>query len=141
MHDLTLLERIAAMEKGQRNAPERRQIERSLARHLTSLLNTRRGSVLIAPDYGIADVTDLGRSFTEESVDEFKTELERVIMTYEPRLSYVKVLYTPRPDVPLSAVFEIEAAIRTEYGHQTLHFETLIDATGAVRLAGETGRI
>lgn len=135
MRELTLLERIDALENGRDDAP-RQRLERSLARHLTSMLNTRRGSVPIAPDYGISDVTDLGRSFTEESVDEFKTELERVIMLYEPRLSSVRVKYAPRPDMPLSAVFEIEALANTEYGPQTLHFETMLDATGTVRLAG-----
>jgi type VI secretion system protein len=139
MHDLTLLERIEALENARTGTTELWSLERSLARHLTSMLNTRRGSVPIAPDYGIADVTDLGRSFTEESVTEFKTELERVIMRYEPRLSAVRVTYVPRPDTPLSAVFELEAAVNTEYGRQTLRFETLLDATGVVRLAEGAG--
>lgn len=134
MRDLTLLERISALETNHDGGTKR--LEHSLVRHLTAILNTRRGSVPIAPDYGIADVTDLGRSFTEESVEEFKAELERVIMHYEPRLSSVRVKHTPRPETPLSAVFEIEAAVNTEYGRQTLRFETMLDATGAVRLAG-----
>jgi type VI secretion system protein len=136
MHDLTLLERIAAAESAGDGATEQQRLERSLARHLTSMLNTRRGSVPIAPDYGTSDVTDLGRSFTRESVAEFKAELEQVIMRYEPRLASVRVDYTPRPDMPLSAVFEIEATVGTEYGRQTLRFETMLDATGTVRLAG-----
>ena len=136
MHDLTLLERIGAMENARSEVTERQRLERSLARHLISMLNTRRGSVPIAPDYGISDVTDLGRSFTEESVAEFKAEMERVIMRYEPRLSSVRVEYTPRPETPLSAVFEIEASVNTEYGRQTVRFETMLDATGAVRLGG-----
>lgn len=135
MHELTLLERIGAMGNTRGGATGRQRLERSLARHLTSMLNTRRGSVPIAPDYGIADVTDLGRSFTEENVAEFKTELERVIMRYEPRFSSVRVEYAPRPETPLSAVFEIEATVHTEQGPQKLHFETMLDATGAVRLA------
>jgi len=138
MHEFTLLERIDAMENAHDKATRRQCLERSLARHLTAILNTRRGSVPIAPDYGIADVTDLGRSFTEESVTDFKAELERVIMRYEPRLSAVRVHYSPRPDMPLSAVFEIEAAVNTEYGRQTLHFETILEATGTVRLSEGT---
>ena len=138
MHELKLLERIDAMESVRDKATGRQRLERSLARHLASLLNTRRGSVPIAPDYGIADVTDLGRSFTEESVADFTTELERVIMCYEPRLSAVRVTYSPRPEAPLSAVFEIEAAVNTEYGPQTLYFETILDAAGTMRLAEGT---
>ena len=134
MHEYTLLERIDAMENARDKATTRQRLQRSLARHLTSMLNTRRGSVPIAPDYGIADVTDLGRSFTEESVADFKEELERVIMRYEQRLSSVRVHYAPRPDMPLSALFEIEAVVTMEYGQQTLHFETVLEASGIVRL-------
>ena len=139
MHELTLLERIDAMASVRDKATGRQRLERSLARHLASLLNTRRGSVPIAPDYGIADVTDLGRSFTEESLADFTAELERVIMRYEPRLASVRVAYSPRTDAPLSAVFEIEAAVTTEYGRQTLYFETRLDATGMMRLTEGAG--
>ncbi len=140
MPDLTLLQRIAALENPNKlsGLTARQRLERSLARHLTAILNTRRGSVPIAPDYGIADVTDLGRSFTEETVEEFKIDLERVIMRYEPRLAAVTVQYSPRPEAPLAAVFTIEAAVNTEYGVQTLHFETLLDAAGTVRLTEGT---
>jgi predicted component of type VI protein secretion system len=68
-------------------------------------------------------------------VSEFKAELERVVMRYEPRLCAVRVEYAPRPNAPLSAVFELEASVNTEYGLQTMHFETMLDATGTVRLA------
>jgi type VI secretion system protein len=138
MPGLTLLERIKALEDARPGATEGQTLERSLVRHLNSLLNTRRGSVPIAPDYGIADVTDLGRSFTEETVAEFTAELERVIMRYEPRLSAVRVTHTPRPEMPLAAIFEIEAAVDTAYGRQTLRFETMLDAAGALRLAEGT---
>jgi type VI secretion system lysozyme-related protein len=136
MHELTLLERIAAAESPQISAAQqRRRLEKSLVRHLSSMLNTRRGSVPIAPDYGVADVTDLGRSFTEESIEEFKTELERVIMCYEPRLSAVQIEYIPRPDTPLAAVFEIKTTVNTEYGQEILQFETRLDATGSIQVA------
>jgi type VI secretion system protein len=98
------------------------------------MLNTRRGNVPIAPDYGIADFTDLGSSFTEESVSDLKAELERVIMRYEPRLSNVRVRYSPRPDLPLAAVFQLEGTIRTENGVSPLRFETILNATGVVSL-------
>ena len=138
MPDLTLLERIKALEDARNDLVDGKSLERSLVRHLTALLNTRRGSAPIADDYGIADVTDLGRSFTEETLGEFTAELERVIMRYEPRLSALRVKHAPRTDAPLSAVFEIEAAVDTAYGRHTLRFETMLDVTGTVRLAGGT---
>jgi type VI secretion system protein len=142
MNEFTLLERLVRLDKSAGRpdmlAPQE-ALERSLARHLSALLNTRRGAVPIAPDYGIGDVTDLGRSFTEESIHEFTSGLERMLLRYEPRLSKVRVNYTPRKDVPLAAFFDIEATIATEYGEQVLRFETMLDATGAARLTRGDG--
>jgi type VI secretion system protein len=139
MQDMTLLERIRALEKGEYapGAHDPARLNRSLLRHLTAILNTRRGSVPIAPDYGIADVTNLGSSFTEESISDMQTDMEGVIMRYEPRLSAVHMKCTPKPDMPLAAVFHLDAAIQTENGTMPLHFDTILDATGAVRLKSD----
>jgi type VI secretion system protein len=139
VQDLTLLERVYAMEKGtaRLGAHSTERLYRSLIRHLRDMLNTRRGSVPIAPDYGIADMTDLGSKFTEESVEDLKADLERLVKHYEPRLHDVKVGYTPRPDMPLAAVFSLEASIRTENGIVPLRFQTILDAAGTVRIKGE----
>jgi type VI secretion system protein len=119
MQDMTLLERIHALEKEGKESvahfsPAR--LQQSLMRHLTAMLNTRRGNVPIAPDYGIADLTDLGSNFTEEGIGDLEAELARVILRYEPRLSDVRVQYAPRPDLPLAAVFILEAMVQTEQG-------------------------
>ncbi|MDR1241854.1 MAG: type VI secretion system baseplate subunit TssE [Deltaproteobacteria bacterium] len=136
MRDLTLLERIYAVEKGEKNldAYNPARLQRSLVRHLTAMLNTRRGSVPIAPDYGLADLTDFGSSFTEESIHDIGAELERVITLYEPRLSKVHVAYTPRQDLPLEAVFRLEGEALTADGTSPLRFETVLDAAGSVSI-------
>ena len=142
MQDMTLLERIHALEKGEREpgGHDPMRLNRSLLRNLTAILNTRRGSVPIAPDYGLADVTDLGSSFTEESIADIRASLEHVVMRYEPRLSSVHMEYTPKSDLPLAAVFSLDATIQTKNGATPLHFDTILDATGTVRLKsdGET---
>ncbi|MDR2075871.1 MAG: type VI secretion system baseplate subunit TssE [Desulfovibrio sp.] len=140
MQDMTLLERVYALEKeGKDNiarfSPDR--LRRSIMRHLTAMLNTRRGNVPIAPDYGIADLTDLGSGFTKEGVSDLEAELARVILRYEPRLRDVRVTYAPRPDLPLAAVFRIDAICQTENGPSPLQLETILDATGIVRLQEE----
>jgi type VI secretion system protein len=137
MQDMTLLERLHALEKKKQEnigqfSPAR--LQRSLMRHLTAMLNTHRGNVPIAPDYGIGDLTDLGSNFTEEGVGDMEEELARVILRYEPRLSDVRLQYAPRPDLPLAAVFRLEATVQTEHGPSPLRFETILDATGVVRL-------
>jgi type VI secretion system protein len=140
MQDMTLLERIHALEKEGKESPGHfspERLQRSLLQHLTAMLNTRRGNVPIAPDYGLADLTDLGSSFTEEGVGDLEEELARVILRYEPRLSDVRVQYAPRPDLPLAAVFRLEATVQMENGPSPLRFETILDATGVVRLREE----
>ncbi|NUO81061.1 type VI secretion system baseplate subunit TssE [candidate division KSB1 bacterium] len=72
------------------NLPEDRKLRLSIAEHLKLLLQTRRGSVLHLPDYGIPDVLqsyiDAGRS-----VDPFMEQIRSTILKYEPRLGEVKV--------------------------------------------------
>jgi type VI secretion system protein len=139
MRELTLLERIYALEKGEKDLgpynPAR--LHRSLLRHLTAMLNTRRGNVPIAPDYGLADLTDLGSNFTEESINDIGEELERAIRLYEPRLINVRVKFTPKKDMPLEAVFLLEGEVLTADGRSPLRFETVLDAAGAVRIREE----
>lgn len=139
MQEGTLLERISAMEKGRQDLGPRSmgRLERSLVRHLTALLNTRQGSVPMAPDYGVPDFTDLGSSFSTESIPALREDLERIVLAYEPRLSNVRINYTPRPDMPLAAVFRLEAEVMTGEGPRRLAFETILDATGKVRLQTE----
>ncbi|MDR1777093.1 MAG: type VI secretion system baseplate subunit TssE [Desulfovibrio sp.] len=139
MHDLTLLERIEALEKGEKtlDARDPARLQRSIVRHLTAMLNTHRGNVPIAPDYGLADLTDMGSSFTEESVDKLKENLERVIARFEPRITNVRVEYAPKPDMPMVAVFRLDAVVQTENGPAPLRLETILDAAGAVRLGEE----
>lgn len=137
MQKLTLLERIDYLEKNRPNRPEQMTLEKSLMRHLTDLLNTRKGSVPIAPDYGIADITDLGRSFSKETINEFTCALENVVLRYEPRLSAIHILYNADTVAPLSASFKIEATLAKELGQQKIQFETTLDSTGSVRLTRE----
>ena len=139
MLELTLLERISAMEKGREDLGPRSagRLEASLVRHLTALLNTRQGSVPLAPDYGVPDFTDLGSTFTMQSIPELSRDLARIIQTYEPRLKNVRVVHTPRPDMPLAAVFRLEAEVPTEEGSFHMAFETILEAAGKVRLQTE----
>ncbi len=138
MNPLTLLERISDIAQPKHSTEpvltDTEKLERSLRRNLTSILNTNKGSVPIAPEYGISDITDLGHSFSEESIQEFIDELERVILQYEPRLLSATITYTPRSDKPLDAVFTLEGTLKKEFGMQVLRFETELNASGQVKI-------
>ncbi len=147
MQSLTLLERLTELEnlsqkKGGEDFTKKsplQKLEASVIRHLNAILNTRKGSVPIAPDFGIADITDLGRSFTDESLEDFKSELERVILLYEPRLSGISIKHSPKANSPLFVVFLIEATISATIegreGQHLLQFETLFDASNVAYLS------
>ncbi len=146
MYALTLLERIAALAHADttENArlPHAVRLEDAFLRHLTCILNTRKGSVPIAPDYGIADMTDLGRSFSEESIKSFRESLEATLLRYEPRLTSVKIRHITQDNAKahatsyatLTPLFEISATAKTPYGEERLRFETSVDTTGIIRI-------
>jgi type VI secretion system protein len=60
----------------------------SIKGHLWRLLNTRRGSVLIDPDYGVPDLTLGSRAYDE---DEVQSILKTVIQRYERRLEKLRL--------------------------------------------------
>jgi type VI secretion system protein len=131
---LLLLERIQALEKGRPDTGDQAALQRSVMRHLSALLNTRRGSVPIAEDYGIGETMDIAGDFSKEGIATLERDLEAVIGKYEPRLANVKVTFAPRNALPLTVVFRIDASLATETGPRPLRLETILDADGAVHL-------
>ena len=64
----------------------------SVKGHLWRLLNTRRGSAMIDPDYGIPDLS-LGSQ--SHDADAIETLLRSVIERYEPRLRQLRLSVLP----------------------------------------------
>jgi len=59
----------------------------SIAENLARMLNTRRGSALINPDYGILDLSDLPGTMTALEIERLVRFLREQIERYEPRLT------------------------------------------------------
>lgn len=78
----------------------------AVAAHVQRICSIRRGSLLLAPDYGIDDVTLLFHSFP--MIDAWGEALERTLARYEPRLRNVQVL----PVVDESSDTTLRAEIR-----------------------------
>ena len=72
------------------NLPEDRKQRLSIAENLKMLLQTRRGSVLHLPDFGIPDVL---QSYIEagRALEPLMEDIRATILKYEPRLAEVKV--------------------------------------------------
>lgn len=70
--------------------PEDEKLRLSIAENLTMVLQTRRGSVLHLPDFGIPDILQVYQD-AGGSLDPVRTLIRETILKYEPRISEVKV--------------------------------------------------
>jgi type VI secretion system protein len=135
MREERLLERIKVWEK----EPERRSKEDprrtidSILRHLQRILNTKRGNVPIAEDYGVPDFTDLLRSYPD-LVRDFERSIKQTIQKYEPRLSGVRLNLIPPDEDVLSLRFQIVAKLTIN--QENLFIETVLDSDGKMSIKG-----
>ena len=105
----------------------------SVVLHLQRLLNTRQGSVPIAPSYGIPDFMHVLQGGPEASLD-MESAIRAVIEAYEPRLAGVRVTFMPNDDNRLSLRFHIQAKLRLD--SKPVVLETLMGADGHVQVSG-----
>ncbi|MBN1290602.1 MAG: type VI secretion system baseplate subunit TssE [Candidatus Latescibacteria bacterium] len=136
MSDERLLERIRNLE----NNPETRT-ERSLSRkinsiiaHLQNLLNTHQGSVLIANDYGIPDITNSHGEGITELTRRIERTLQQTILKYEPRLTNVRVKLLSEKDDVLNMRFKLEAVLVHDNSIPVI-LETVVSADGKVEIS------
>lgn len=113
MFELSLLERIEAI-GSQESSLGKNPIEiekRSITTHLTRILNTHKGSVQIAEDFGMPDMSVFSADGTEETMTKIGKAVLEVVKTYEKRLSNVNVtMETTQSDV-LTIHFTIEGVL------------------------------
>jgi type VI secretion system protein len=133
MREERLLERIRSWEKepGRRAREDPKRTIDSVLRHLQQILNTRRGSVPIAEDYGMPDFTDLLHSYPE-SLREIERSIRQTIQKYEPRLKAVRISFIPQDDDIFSLRFQIVAQLATEQEKLPVLFESVVDSDGQI---------
>lgn len=109
--------------------------EAAVAQHLARLLNTRQGSCLTAPDYGLIEVSEVLYDFPD-AIGVMQRALKNTIQVYEPRLKNVQVRHI-KNDLGQEMVlqFEITAQLHLPDGRrQSLRFATAVDASGNVKV-------
>jgi type VI secretion system protein len=132
MREARLLERIRLREKN----PHRRENEDtgrvidSVLDHLTRILNTRRGNVPIADDYGIPDYTEFAQNFPD-SLRDLERTIEQTIIHYEPRLKAVRVRFVHQDNDGFSVGFEISAKLAS---NTSVLFQSQLDTDGKIRI-------
>ena len=108
----------------------------SVLAHLRKMLNTRQGHALIAPEYGMPDVTEFAQSLPE-SVDRVRLAIKDSIEKYEPRLRKpVRVIFVSSEEDWPRLRFEIVAGLITARERVQVRFETIIETSGRIDIRG-----
>jgi type VI secretion system protein len=134
MREHRLLERIANfVEGGDRTDRTRIEVlQQSILEHLTRLLNTRQGSVLIDPLFGVPDFTNLTGGMAMGSTREIEDEISRMVTKYEPRIQCPKVTFMQESTNVLSLQFTLEGWIEADREKMPLKISTAVGSNGRV---------
>lgn len=91
-----------------------RSLKQSIAWHVLAILNTRKGSVLHLPDYGLPDYTHQNQFAYKKQ--HFMTALKELIERYEPRIQSLTVneVMTERSDCILQVQLVATLTCATE---------------------------
>jgi len=136
MREERLLERIRSWKKepNRRSRGEQARMIESIVAHLQRILNTRQGDVPIADDYGVPELTHFLYAYPD-SVREIESSIQQAIEKYEPRLSGIKVEFSPQEDDVSCLRFRIDARLATESGNSIMiGIGTIVDTDGKVHL-------
>ncbi len=137
MNNETLLERIRNLEKSPEELADKDTSRNvlSILQHLRKILNTRQGSVLIADDYGMPDLTNFPGENLSAAAEELEEIMKAIIQKYEPRLVNVKVGFEPEVNDSSTLRFKLSAESISEQNTRTpIIFETVVTSEGMVRI-------
>jgi type VI secretion system protein len=132
---LSRIERAADPNSNERYTSRDSEVESAVAQHLARLLNTRQGSCLTCPDYGLIEVSEVLYDFPD-AIGIMQRALKNTIQTYEPRLKNIQVRHL-KNDLAAEMIlqFEITAQLTLPDGRrQSLRFATMVDGSGNVKV-------
>ena len=134
---LNRLERAADPNSNERSTYRDADVETAVTMHLARLLNTRQGSCVTCPDYGLIEVSEVLHDFPD-AIGIVQRALKNTIQTYEPRLKNVQVRHTKSDYASeMTLQFEITAQLHLPDGRrQSLRFATNVDGSGNVKVGG-----
>lgn len=135
--ELTLFQRMALCEEGTKKQltldPDK--LHHSVQLHLQNMFNTRQGTSMANPDYGLPDFNDLDMSngFTV-AVTEIKKAIKQHLDKYESRLNKVRVNYIENDNDPTDLRFEIKGQLNMRGYKGRARFEANMLSEGAVKV-------
>jgi type VI secretion system protein len=111
-------------------------LESAVAEHLRQMLNTRAGSALTAPDYGVIEFSELLNDFPD-AIGVMQRAIKNSILKYEPRLKNVQVRPVEQDDEQAQRLITFEITGQLVYSNgdrQPIRFSTQIDESSNVSL-------
>ena len=135
MREEQLLDRIRlqAKEPARRVTEDPKRVVHSIRDHLERILNTRKGSVGIADDYGISDFS-LIMDGHPDSLRDFARATQQTIQKYEPRLKAVRVEFIHREEGSFSVSFKIIARLAAAPKKDPIVFRSLLYSDGKISI-------
>jgi len=142
MHELTLLERIESLESEEkpRDETSARKEMRSIITHLRKLLNTNKGSVEIAQDFGMPDMTVFSGGGISETMEKIEKAVLEVVKKYEKRLTNVKVKIESNTTDVLNIKFRLEGML-LRHENMPIYLETSVQPGGKIRISRQGNTI
>jgi type VI secretion system lysozyme-like protein len=98
----------------------------AVAIEIERICGIRRGSLLLAPEYGVEDVTVLFHSFP--MIDAWSAHLEHTLSRYEPRLAHVEVSAVQSEATDLTLRAEIRGMLVEGGRSSPAYFHATLDA-------------
>lgn len=133
---LTRIVHAADPHSSERHTWRDQDLESAIINHLKNMLNTRQGSSLTCPDYGLMEVSEVLHEFPD-AIGLLQRSIKNSVQQYEPRLKNVQVRQV-KSDAAQAMVleFEITAQIQFPDGRrQQLRFGASVDHSGNVRMS------
>jgi len=96
MSNERLLKRITKWSRRQSDHIDMTTYIQTVLDDLSSLYNTRRGSVLINEQYGLPDYTNLFNNLSPPELEMMERSIKETTTLFEPRIKMLSALYQPR---------------------------------------------
>jgi type VI secretion system protein len=140
MREERLLERIHNLEDKQASSElkEQAMAVQSVIVYLQKILNTRQGSVLMDPLFGVPDLSSMASRFSTdapETLDDIESSIVHAIEKYEPRLSSPRVRFMEKKEFEISLFLELETELLTQRGNIPLILKINITPEGRMVLS------